>query len=454
MDIAVRPPPSESFRQRDAAHDAKVLRVAQALRGWPAGRPVSLKKRAVPHQVPKRHDARRTDGRIDLSDLDAILDIDVVGRTCTAEPGVTFETLVRACLPHGLVPLVVPELRTITVGGAVSGCSLESTSFVYGGFHDTCLAYEVVTTDGEVLHCTPENENALVFQMVHGSFGTLGVLTKLVFRLMPAEPFVHVTYERFGTLAAYEEAIVRHARRRDVDFMDGFVFGPTRYVLSVGRFVRHAPYTNSYAWLKVYYRSTAARREDYLATEEYFFRYDNGVTNVHPKSFLARLVFGKFVHSDQLLRMAETLHTLLPEKSPDVTVDTFLPLSKAAGFLAWYDEAIGHYPIWCVPYRRVRDYEWLDRSFYEGVDDEIFLDLAVYGVKQPPGRNLYAEIEVALSRFNGVKTLISHNFYDEETFWRTWNKANYEAAKRVTDPRGLFRDLYAKTCVACRAPAD
>ena len=35
-----------------------------------------------------------------------------------------------------------------------------------------------------------------------------------------------------------------------------------------------APYTNRYDWLKVYYQSTAKRREDYLKTPHYFFRYD------------------------------------------------------------------------------------------------------------------------------------------------------------------------------------
>ena len=48
------------------------------------------------------------------------------------------------------------------------GCSIESMSYRYGGFHDTCLEYEVVTARGDVLTCRPDNEHALVFQMVHG----------------------------------------------------------------------------------------------------------------------------------------------------------------------------------------------------------------------------------------------------------------------------------------------
>lgn len=427
-----------------------MARLTRQLQSRKSLEPVSFKKRAVSHEVPKPNDARYADEKIDLTDLDEILEIDVGGRTCTAEPGVTFDDLVQATLPHGLVPGVVPELRTITIGGAVSGCSLESTSFQRGGFHDTCLEYEVVTATGEVLHATPDNAHHLLFQMMHGSFGTLGIISKLKLRLYPAESFVRMEYERYDTLDAYKAAIERRFRAKDVDMMDGFIFGPDRYVLNLGTFVADAPYTNRYDWMKVYYESTLHRREDYLRTRDYFFRYDNGVTNVHPKTALGRLLFGKLIHSSELLRLAEKLHRLLPAEKPDVTVDMFIPFSEMGAYLSWHREQIGFYPLWCVPYRRVRTYEWINPSHLAGVDDELFIDLAIYGLKQRRERNYYKEIEDELARVHGIKTLISYNYYDEDAFWRTWNKENYTAVKRLTDPNGIFRDLYTKTCRASR----
>jgi FAD/FMN-containing dehydrogenase len=323
-------------------------------------------------------------------------------------------------------------------------------SFVHGGFHDTCLEYEVITAQGKVLHCTPDNENRLVFQMMHGSFGTLGVLSKLKFRLVPAKPFVHVTYASYPTLHAYKAAIWQHYERRDVDFMDGIIHAPDNYVLSLGRFVDAAPYTNRYDWLKVYYQSTARRREDYLRLPDYLFRYDNGVTNVHPKTLLGRLLFGKFMHSAQILRLAERLHLLLPSERPDVIVDLLLPFSRLEAFMDWYRPAIGFFPLWCVPYRVPHRYEWLSPRAFEGVDDELYVDLAIYGLKQPAGRNYYKEIEDALARVKGVKTLISYNYYERDAFWETWNLPNYQAVKAITDPRNLFRDVYSKTCRAAR----
>src|SRR3954469_7896048 len=182
-----------------ARHAEKVRRIANAMRRHRGG-PVSLHKRAVSHQVPKAGDAKYTDARIDISDLNEIVSIDPVARTCTAESGVTFVDLVAATMAHGLIPIIVPELKTITVGGAVSGCSLESMSFKYGGFHDSCLEYEVITGTGEGVLCTPENDNRLMFQMMHGTFGTLGIISRLKFWLVPAKPFVAVEYERYGCL--------------------------------------------------------------------------------------------------------------------------------------------------------------------------------------------------------------------------------------------------------------
>lgn len=431
-----------------------MARIAQQLRQHPGTHPVSLRKKGPPHQVPKRGDQRRHDEKIDISDLTDILAIDLDARTCTAESGVTFDEVVQATLPLGFVPIIVPEFKTITLGGAVTGCSVESMSFKHGGFHDTCAAYELVTGNGEVLACSPDSEHAHLFEMLHGSFGTLGVLAKLVFRLIPARPFVHVVYETYRTLDEYKAAIWRRYESRDVDFMDGIIHAADHYVLSLGTFVDRAPYTNSYDWTKVYYRSTAERSDDYLRTPDYFFRYNNGVTNVHPKSFIGRLFFGKFLHSDRLLRLAERFHRLLPAERPTVTLDTFIPFSRWSAFMEWYGKQVGHFPLWCVPYRIPHKYGWIADGLMADVDDQLFLDLAIYGMEQPEGRNIYKEIEDFLPRVSGTKTLIAHNYYSRASFWQSFHRPNYERAKRVADPRNLFRDLYVKTCCASQGRDD
>jgi len=298
----------------------------------------------------------------------------------------------------------------------VAGCSIESMSFKAGGFHDTCLAYQVLTGTGEILEVTPDDDHRLVFQMMHGTFGTLGILSRLTFRLTAARPFVHVAYEHYASLEDAKASIWRRFESQDVDFVDGMIHAPDDHVLSLGRFVDAAPYANRYDWTGVYYRSTRTRAEDYLRTPDYFFRYDNGVTNVNPSSALGSLLLGRHMHSDRVLRFAERFRRFRVTDRPNVIVDLFVPFSRLDAFMTWYAPSIGHYPVWVVPYPRVRDYEWI----------------------------------APLPAFRSIKTLISHNYYDEATFWTIWNRASYEAVKRLTDPHNVFRDLFDKTCRAAR----
>lgn len=433
----------------NARHAEKVARVSEQLRRRKSTAPLSREKRVVSHQVPKVHDKKHTDEKVNLLDFDEIIEIDPERRICIAEPGVPFCTIVDHTLPMGLVPIVVPELKTITIGGAVAGCSIESMSYVYGGFHDTCLEYEIITAKGDVLTCTPDNEHSLIFQMMHGSFGTVGILSRLVFRLIPAKPFVHLRHEQHTSIDSYMASIWFHFERRDVDFMDGIIHSPSHLALCVGDFVESAPYTNRYDWWKIYYQSTATRREDYLKTPYYFYRYDQGVTNVHPKSFIGRLLIGKFLGSSQILRLAEKLRwLLLNDDRPDVTVDTFIPFSRLKEFLEWYAKDFGHFPLWVVPYARVHDYEWLTESFWEKLTDTLMIDIAIYGMKQRGDTNYYRLMEEKLQELNGIKTLISYNYYTEDEFWQIFNRTNYDTVKAITDPDNIFRTLYEKTCRA------
>jgi len=427
-------------------HKQKIDRVIEQLKEHRSTGPVSFRKKTVSHEVPKLFDKRYSDEKIDISDLTEVISIDTEAQTCTAEPGITFADLVKATMKHGLVPIVVPELETITIGGAVAGCSLESMSFRYGGFHDTCLEYEIITANGDVLTCTPDNEHSLLFQMVHGTFGTLGIISQLKFRLIPSKPFVKVTFEQFDTLADYKSAIWEHYRNQDVDFMDGIIHTPSKYVLSTANFVDSAPYTHKYNWTRIYYKSTGERKEDYLETPYYFFRYNNGVTNVNPKSFIARLLIGKLTNSTRTLKFVDRFRRFIPEHKIPVTMDMFIPFSKVSSFMEWYEKEIGHFPLWCVPYKAVRKYEWLSSELLNKTDDELFIDLAVYGMPKDKDKNYYRMFEEKLLEIDGIKTLISNNYYSETDFWKTWNKENYYAVKQRTDPDNIFRNLYTKTC--------
>ena len=244
-------------RPSAASHEERVAAVASQVFALAARRaPAHIDKGGVHHFVPLPGDRRFRGARVDASPLRHVLDVDPDRRLCTCEPGVSFRALVEATLAHGLLPTVVPELEGITVGGAVAGCSVESMSFRHGGFHDSCLEYEVVTGTGEILVCSPERE-PLAFHMLHGSYGTLGILTRATFRLVPARPFVRLEYRHLRTAEAFRGEALASTRDAEIDFLDGIVHGPNHFVLCVGRFVDDAPMRSDYRGEEIFYRGFA-----------------------------------------------------------------------------------------------------------------------------------------------------------------------------------------------------
>ncbi len=436
-------------------HRKKTEAIAESVRGLANAdnhRQYSLKKSVISHTVPQPGDPKNRDRKIDVGSLTEIIEIDRENRTAVAESGVTFERLVRETLRFGLVPKTVSELKAITIGGAVAGCSVESMSYRYGGFHDSCIEYEIVTGTGEIVTCSRDRDGEL-FEMIHGSFGTLGILTMLTFSLVPAEPFVRMQYRKYTSFEALLEAIRVHYEAQDLDFMDAIVHSPDECVLCEGTFVPEAPYTSRYV-MKPFYRSTLERNEDYLAAYDYFFRYDADchwiIRNYGLENPILRFLAKPFaVGSTNILTSAKRFPFLNGSRErPDVVVDLFLPYRSSPEFFRWYDGLFGHYPLWVVPYRIERMYPWVnpDLAFSpESPEDRLFIDCAIYGFRQRNGVNYYRELEKKVYELGGIKTLITNNYYTEEEFWQSYNRDSYARVKRRSDPGNLFRDLYRKT---------
>ena len=111
---------------------------------------------------------------LDVSGLAQVISVDPEARTADVAGMSTYEDLVAATLPYGLAPLVVPQLKTITLGGAVTGLGIESTSFRTGLPHESVLEMDILTGAGEIVTATPDGENADLFRGFPNSYGTLG----------------------------------------------------------------------------------------------------------------------------------------------------------------------------------------------------------------------------------------------------------------------------------------
>jgi FAD/FMN-containing dehydrogenase len=433
-------------------HNDKVQRIVEQVKIYSAAeKRIKLKKSAISHFVPNPYDKSAKLPRVDLSDLDEVLLIDPRREICVAEPGVTYEKLVKATMQYNLIPQTVPELKTITVGGAVSGCSIESMSYKYGGFHDSCLEYEIVSGEGEVITCSPEN-NADTFHMIHGSYGTLGIISKLTFKLVPAKPYVRMKYVSFDNFDSYWSYMKERCEVRDYDFIDGIIHSKNQFVVCLGDMVDEVPYVSDYTWLNIYYKSTSRKTEDYLKLSDYFFRYDtecHWLTKTVPlmETKPVRFALGKLVlGSTNLIKWSNRLKSIMRvKKRPDVVVDVFIPGKRFREFISWYENEYDFYPLWIVPYRVGSVYPWINDEYAKGMADDILIDCAVYGKRNNKPDIDYSEtLEKKTIELNGIKTLISRNHFDEKTFWSVYNKRNYSDVKRNMDPKNLFNDLYSK----------
>ncbi|MCL4802614.1 MAG: FAD-binding oxidoreductase, partial [Burkholderiales bacterium] len=211
--------------------------------------------------------------RLDVRAFDHVLEIDPAAGWVDVEGMTTYAALTDATLARDAMVCVVPQLKSITIGGAVAGIGIESSSFRHGLVHESVQELEVLLGDGSVVLARPDNEHADLFHGFPNSYGTLGYALRVRAKLVPVRRYVRLEHVRHADPKAFFADLGRRCGG-DADFVDGVVFGPAEHVITTGRFVDEAPYASDYTYEKIYYRSLRTRDEDYLTTRDYIWRWD------------------------------------------------------------------------------------------------------------------------------------------------------------------------------------
>jgi FAD/FMN-containing dehydrogenase len=86
-------------------------------------------------------------GKLDVRSLNQVLEVDTDKQLVEVEGMTTYVDLSDACLQRQCMPLVVPQLKSITIGGAVSGIGIESSSFRYGLPHESVHSMDILLAD-------------------------------------------------------------------------------------------------------------------------------------------------------------------------------------------------------------------------------------------------------------------------------------------------------------------
>jgi FAD/FMN-containing dehydrogenase len=404
---------------------------------------------------------------LDVSAFGSVLAVDKSARTAIVGGMTTYEHLVDATLRHGLMPLVVPQLKTITLGGAVSGLGIESSSLRNGLPHESVLEMEILTGDGRVVTAAPDSEHSALYWGFPNSYGTLGYALWLTISLEPVSPYVHLRHFKFSTPAETMNAIAEIAsegsyRGHRADFLDGTAFSPDELYLTVGAYSEIAPWLSDYTGQNIYYKSIRGPQEDFLTIRDYLWRWDTDwfwcsrafgvqrpvIRRLWPRRYRRSDVYRKLVAFDRRHGLTRTLGARSGAPAQEAVVqDVEIPVARSAQFYQFFSAAVGMSPVWLCPLRLRASRAW---PLYPLQPGQVYVNFGFWGnVALPAGAgdgHYNRQVEDKVTELGGHKGLYSTSFYTREEFARLYNGEAYADLKQAYDPAGRLATLYDK-CV-------
>lgn len=361
--------------------------------------------------------------------------LEITEEHVVVEPRVTFDQLVKATLAKGLVPPVVPEFKEITVGGAYSGASLESSSGVYGQFSDTVLQLTVLLGSGKILRASP-TENSDLFYALSGSFGTLGILLSLTIRLIPALKNVLV-----GKEGSFQETLILENRR-----------------VSLQAQMTNSPITfKTTAFSDWYYRRAPSSIPFVMPLYDYLFRYDPGAfwmaSTFQGASWILHHLFGgkktpsfgtpkeppAFLRPlFSAGRLYKSLHAL-PKNwfaKNFVVQDFYIPEENVEKFIS----QVKIRPLWLCPVKPTSTKQIFSPHFLPA--NKLY-DVGVYGL-DPESEKTTKQLEKLCHELGGRKMLYAYNYYSPAEFWQIYNKSFYEELRAKYEAAPRFPSIEEK----------
>ena len=461
-------------------HEAGVARLVESFHAVPEGRRVRLAKKTSNLFRPR---AAHSGPGLDTTGLTGVVAVDPVARTADVQGMCTYKDLVDATLPYGLAPHVVPQLKTITLGGAVTGLGIESSSFRLGLPHESVLEMDVLTGTGEIVTARPdgtEREQRL-FRGFPNSYGSLGYAVRVRIALAEVQPYVALRHVRLDSVEAMQAALERVVAEQEwdgerVDFLDGVVFSAGETYLCLGRLTDEpgpvSDYTGAGDRQAVYYRSIqhpgdGAVLRDRLTVRDYLWRWDTdwfwcsrafgtqnpAVRRWWPQRALRSSFYWKIVGLDHRWDLGNHIGALKGEGPRErVVQDVEVTVDRMAEFLHWFLDEVPIEPIWVCPLRlaETRPAPGDERPWplYPLEPGRTYVNIGFWSSAPirpgAPEGEWNRRIEDRVSALGGHKSLYSEAYYDEATFARLYGGATADALKREFDPRGRFPTLYDK----------
>ncbi len=433
---------------------AKKQRLQHAL-GAQSGK-IRLRKRTISNLFRYAPRRRANSTALSLSDFNQVLAVDVEHATLDVEGLATYESAVDATLPHGLLPLVTPELKHITVGGATVGIGIESTCFRHGFVHDGLIEAEVLLPDGRIVLCNGTDSHCDLFRALPNSYGTLGYILRARIRLMRARPYVHLKTTRYADIDEYLAAMRRATEDSSIDFIEGLLFADKRYYLMTSRQIDEVSFTHDILRKHVFYKLVQQAEDVYLKTKDYIFRYDPEWFWNIPDTALHRL-FRKYApqrfrNSGFYVRYCQwqdAWQRLLPRQPTQHTEpliqDWEVPWEQGKTLLEY---ALANVDLRGKPWVAVPIKTPVSPTLYPIEADRLYFNLGCYcQVQKVRGAEDYHYTKILDRKcfeLGGIKMLYSSSFLSRDEFDDLYNGSAYAGLKKKYDPGQRAYTLYEK----------
>ena len=318
----------------------------------------------------------------------------------------------------------------------------------------------MILGDGEIVTASA-TENPDLFQGTDSSYGSLGIMTQIKIALIPAHPYVELTYypvKDFKTLVD----TLHNFHKEGADYLDAIMFSPDRGLIMVGKGVDsqkkpHSRFMRSFdPWYARHVNKISKKNTtyvEYIPITDYIFRYDRG-------AYWMGDYFFSYTHIPNIepLRwflnpMFDTRTLFLGLQKAHLAKEFFIqdicfPIEHTQEFLELLDKELAIYPLWICPLKPVGNNEFLCSH---DLKTDLVLNIGIWGrtkkyLTDPLGKN--RAIEQFSNKYKARKVLYAHQYYPKDEFWTLYDKERYDHLREKYHAAAMFTDVYSATHVS------
>jgi len=419
---------------------------------------------------------KKNQTRINTSNLTSILDINDKFIDC--ESAVTIGKVNRTTIPRKKIIPSLPEGDNFTVGGCLAGLGLGSSSYIHGFFNDNVIDFDIVLGSGEIIKNVSKTKNSDLYYGIAGTYGTMGIITRVKTKLISCEKYVKINYSHFNSFESFYEDFQQRIRNKEDDFIEAFANKKNDYTIVAANFVADVN-PNDISIIKdkdilkqrhmcVYAQIAKKKKYSYLRLLDYLERYSYSAfwghylyTPYKTRDFVyAGLMYSlmsrKILDSSpghgkyNISKYFHAANHIVGDYTRDeyvLATDIGVPLSKLKDAMNLADEMTETYPRWICP---IIDNHHPDKIFCtrktELCNDNIIFDMGIYGIKNT---NITSKkINQAFEKFSfehGIfKGFFSTCYFTYEDFWNQFDKEKYENIRKKYHAHNNFMDIYDK----------